>query len=293
MLSVAVGGFCMSVPVESAAGGLTSYLEPSTAEDYRSWDDAACWLLGYPFVPRALGLASRQGSRVLDLGCGTGMFSCWVARRYGVQVIGVDSSPHMLALAAEHYADPSVSYHSSVDDRVPFLRDGSVDAAMACFVFNCIEDPERLQVLVAEVGRVLRSGGRFTILSPHPEHADGLLFEGFRRGAPGARYRAGQPIPVQVRRNDGSWVRIVDTYWPAATYHELLIGAGFRDVHEYAPTVEDAIGVARPDLVTARPWTQERQTPPFLLVTACRFMGASGVSRSPENDDQLDLSRGQ
>nr|BFE99417.1 hypothetical protein GCM10020241_10930 [Streptoalloteichus tenebrarius] len=137
-------------------------------------------------------------------------------------------------------------------------------------MFNTIAEPERLRVLVGEVARVLRPGGRFTTLAPHPDHVDGGRFEGFRRGEPGVRYRPGQAIPVRIRRTDGSWVRVVNVYWPTETYRDLLTGAGFRDVRVDAPRLADAAGVADPALLAARPWALERHRPPFLLVTGVR-----------------------
>ena len=38
-------------------------------------------------------------SSAVDLGCGTGLFACWLHRRYGVPVLGVDRSPRMLEMA--------------------------------------------------------------------------------------------------------------------------------------------------------------------------------------------------
>ncbi|SHF14636.1 class I SAM-dependent methyltransferase [Streptoalloteichus hindustanus] len=266
----------MGVPADRTgldADEVISYRDPGTAEDYQSWDDAVCWVLGYPFVPLALGLTAGadDGRRtVLDLGCGTGVFSRWLARRHGVRVIGADPSPPMLALARRHAADPLVSYHLSVEDRLPFLPDAAVDAATACFVFNAIAELDRLRALLAEVARVLRPGGRFTALGPHPDQVDGVRFESFRRGEPGVRYRAGQPIPVQVRRADGSWRRIVNVYWPTRTYRELFGGAGFHDLRVDGPVLADAAGVAEPALLASRGWALERRRPPFLLVTGVR-----------------------
>ena len=38
-------------------------------------------------------------SSAVDLGCGTGLFACWLHRRFGVPVLGVDRSPKMLEMA--------------------------------------------------------------------------------------------------------------------------------------------------------------------------------------------------
>ncbi|MFF1379182.1 hypothetical protein [Streptomyces sp. NPDC058308] len=73
-----------------------------------------------------------------------------------------------------------------------------------------------------------------------------------------------------MRRHDGTWTTITDVYWPRAVHYEALTAAGFTGIHERAPLLADAHGIAEPELITARPWTVERETAPFLLVTAQR-----------------------
>ena len=52
--------------------------------------------------------ADLTGRRVLDAGCGAGQVSVEMARR-GAEVIGVDLSRSLLALAAERYADETLT----------------------------------------------------------------------------------------------------------------------------------------------------------------------------------------
>ena len=47
-----------------------------------------------------------QGLRVLDAGCGTGVYAEWLLSR-GATVVGVDGSPHMLAHARRRVGDRS------------------------------------------------------------------------------------------------------------------------------------------------------------------------------------------
>lgn len=247
-----------------------SYDQPTVADDYRRWDDAASWLLGYPFVPVALGLDGTSETRLLDLGCGPGDLTRWIAERYAVRIVAVDASAAMIDLARAHCPHGSVEYHVSEVDALPFLPDASMDAAMACFLFTCVSEPSLMHSLIAEAVRVLRPGGRFTVLVPHPDHEHDVSFEGFHRGEPGAEYLAGDSIPIRVRRRDGSWTTITNTYWPRETFHEALAKAGLVDITELAPVLADAHGVADPELIAEREWTRERHTPPFLLLTGTR-----------------------
>jgi len=50
-------------------------------------------------------------AKVLDVGCGTGGSAFYLARKFGAEVVGVDLSTNMLAIAEEHKAsmEPEVS----------------------------------------------------------------------------------------------------------------------------------------------------------------------------------------
>lgn len=263
----------MTVPIADRtvgdAAGVISYHAAEQADDYRSWDDAGSWLLGYAFVPQALGLSEyAAGGRVLDLGCGPGEVTRWLAERCpGARFTAVDSSAAMVELARRHNPHPSVEYRCSEHGGMPFLADGTMDAATASFLFTCFDELADVRALIAEVRRVLRPGGRFTLLHPHPEQVADVSFEGFRRGRPGAAYACGDPMPIDVQRRDGSWTTITNTYWPLETLRAAFLDAGFGELRELAPVLADAVGVADRALVESRPWAREREHPPFLLLT--------------------------
>jgi SAM-dependent methyltransferase len=50
----------------------------------------------------------------VDVGCGTGLFACYLNRRWGIPVIGVDRSPEMLATAARNC--PNLDVHFLCQD---------------------------------------------------------------------------------------------------------------------------------------------------------------------------------
>ena len=250
--------------------GVISYQTPRVADDYCRWDDSGSWLLGYPFLPVALGLDDLPGAHLVDLGCGPGDLTRWIADRHPVRTTAVDTSTAMLDLARSQHPHPAVDYRLGAGDGLPFLADGCADAAMGSFLFTCIADRRLMQSLVDEMARVLRPGGRFTILMPNPDQMHNASFEGFHRGEPDVRYRSGDTLPVQVRREDGSWATITNTYWPRETFQEALAAAAFTGYTELTPLLADAHGVADPALIASRPWTAERERAPFILITATR-----------------------
>jgi MPBQ/MSBQ methyltransferase len=109
----------------------------------------------------ALGFA--PGMRVLDVGCGIGGPSRYVAATYGCEVVGIDLTEEYCEVAAM-LADrvrlgEQVEYRSGNALAMPF-DDGAFDAAYTQHVAMNIAEKGRLY---SEVWRLLKPGGRFGI----------------------------------------------------------------------------------------------------------------------------------
>jgi ubiquinone/menaquinone biosynthesis C-methylase UbiE len=102
------------------------------------------------------------GIDAVELGCGTGYVSGWLARR-GARVTGIDVSPAQLAtarrLAALHGVD--VAFVEADAEALP-LANTSVDLAVSEYGASLWCEPERW---LAEAARVLRPGGRLAFLT--------------------------------------------------------------------------------------------------------------------------------
>lgn len=97
-----------------------------------------------------------QGGRLLDIGCGTGLFVERYCERGG-RAAGLDISPKMLERARDRW--PEAEWIVGTADALPF-RDDSFDAASSLLAFSYFRDPGRM---LAEVVRVLRPGGRLAL----------------------------------------------------------------------------------------------------------------------------------
>jgi demethylmenaquinone methyltransferase/2-methoxy-6-polyprenyl-1,4-benzoquinol methylase len=116
---------------------------------------------------RALGLPA--GSRVLDLACGTGDFLT-IAEHSGLRPFGLDLSWGMLV--ADHSGRPLAQADGSL---LP-VATGSVDGVTCGYALRNFTE---LDAVLKELGRVVRPGGRISLLEVS-EPESGLLLTGYR-----------------------------------------------------------------------------------------------------------------
>jgi ubiquinone/menaquinone biosynthesis C-methylase UbiE len=131
-----------------------------------------------------------DGKTVLDLGCGSGQNSLLLARR-GAEVIGVDISHALLALARQRLAvngcaDAAVRFVPASAHRLP-IPDASVDMVVGIAILHHLD----LDATSREVFRILRPGGRAIFKEPV---RDSWLFRAVRHMIP---YRAANVSPFE------------------------------------------------------------------------------------------------
>jgi ubiquinone/menaquinone biosynthesis C-methylase UbiE len=134
---------------------LAAHLDPSTDAASRrpeTIDRTVEWII------RQLGL--RPGQRVLDLGCGPGLYCERLARR-GLEVVGIDFSPRSIEHAQQRARKQSLAIDYVVQDYTRLDRDAEFDAALLIYLdFGVLSNDDRDEVL-RRVRRALRSGGAF------------------------------------------------------------------------------------------------------------------------------------
>ncbi|MFF4369045.1 class I SAM-dependent methyltransferase [Streptomyces sp. NPDC001594] len=245
----------------------TTWSGTEGARAFAAVEAATDWLLGYPFVFRALARRGiGAGAVIVDYGCGPGKVADRAARLLGARVIGVDTSPEMLALARAP-GTAVAEFHLVEGGRTAGLADGCADAVMCSHVLASLPDEETVVSVFLEVRRLLRPGGPFVLLSTDPD-CGGTEYASLRIGGPGPARAPGQELSVGLRRTDGTWQEVRNHAWPVARIPVLLERAGFRDVLQERPTFDEARAEADPELVRSRPWTAERERPPLVVTTA-------------------------
>lgn len=139
---------------EWVAAGERSWATPVGQE---SWG-----VFGFPEADLRMLPDGLAGKDAIELGCGTGYVSSWLARR-GARVVGIDNSAKQLETATrlrdEHGLD--ITFIHGNAERVPY-PDASFDFAISEYGAVLWADPA---VWVPEAARLLRPGGRLHVLT--------------------------------------------------------------------------------------------------------------------------------
>lgn len=148
----------------------------------------------------------QSGSKVLDVGTGTGVVAITAARQ-GAHVTGLDLTPELLEQAKEDAAiagQTDIVFQEGDAEALPYA-DNSFDLVVSQFGHMFAPRPE---VVVKEIKRVLRKGGHFAFASWPPEHLMGKLFALVNRVAPisdaisSMPEQWGEPQMIQERLKD-------------------------------------------------------------------------------------------
>ena len=139
------------------------------------WDQAARWydaLVGVYgtdhhrdiIMPGVLKLINaRKGDRILDLACGQGVFSRYLASK-GMQVEGLDSSEELIQYARSR-SKPSIVFHVADARKKEAFEKQRFDAA-ACIL--ALQNMERLEPVFQNIAQWLKPEARFVFVITHP-----------------------------------------------------------------------------------------------------------------------------
>lgn len=115
--------------------------------------------------PAVLGLLGEvAGCRVLDVGCGPGLYAAELAQR-GADVVGFDGSARLVQIARSRVGDGADLRVHDVRDPLDWLGDETIDRAVMALVLHHLDNPVPA---LRELHRVLKPGGRLVVSTVHP-----------------------------------------------------------------------------------------------------------------------------
>jgi len=208
-----------------------------------------------PELEKILSLLKAQpGARVLDLACGLGWLTIPMALR-GFQVTGYDLSAAMLTGAQEsaEQADAQVEWVRGDMRSLPASWTATCDfVTLTLSEFGCFQDEADNQQVLAEVARVLKSGGRF--LLDIVVNRDELILKGDRHDClDGGEFFISDKGRLDIL--SGIYTRVFrwdkqgrrhETTWQIRAYtapevKRMLDQAGFQEASAYRNYAGDAL----------------------------------------------------
>lgn len=213
----------------------------------------------FPTLLRQLGPVT--GADVLDLACGTGIYSRMLAGDGAGRVVGVDRSAAMIE-QARALTGPELPVEYKLGDAADMPDLGQFDVVSASFLLNYAETRQRLAALCDTITRHLRPGGRFAGTLPNsgydwdPRRAldarYGATFPPLAEFSSEPELRNGDILPLVLHLSTP--LAIDQRHWTFGTYREALEDSGLREV-TIVPWLPSREGIDRFGAEYWKPWT--------------------------------------
>jgi SAM-dependent methyltransferase len=221
------------------------------------------YVLDPVMLPRAVSDSPRNA---LDVGCGEGRF-CRMLRSHGVDVVGIDPTPALIAAARAR--DAGGTYLRASAERLPFCDD-AFDLVVS--YLSLIDIPD-VRAAVPEMARVLRPGGTLLIANLTSFNT-ACGDSGWIKDSGG--HRLYYPIDNYLHEH-AMWIeyrgiRVVNHHRPLSTYLRALLGAGLVLTYFDEP-------LPTPDAPASRARSYARV--PWFLVMEWLKPGPTSTIRSP------------
>ena len=230
-------------------------------ERFGAWESVAAQRRA---VRAELARAFPPGSRVLELGGGTGVDAEWLVER-GRSVQLTDPSPTMVAIAGERlrpYGAPQpVVCGAEHVDRIG----GKFDGAFSNFAgLNCVED---MSAMASRLGTVIRPGGR-VLLVMFGRVVPGEWLVQLLRGRPRQMFRrfTGGSVRARVSGNEFSiWYHSSAELERAFAPHFRLVGE--KGIGVFVPPSDAEPWITRyPRVLNALEWVDRQLARPLSVL---------------------------
>ena len=109
-------------------------------------------------------LPDVHGMRVLDAGCGPGVYAEWLVR-HGAEVIALDANENMVRLARQRLGESAQVVQANLEEPLDFLDASSYDVVLAPLVMDYVKD---WRATFREFHRVLKIKGILVFSMEHP-----------------------------------------------------------------------------------------------------------------------------
>jgi SAM-dependent methyltransferase len=194
------------------------------------------------------------GLRVLDLGCGTGVYTRRYAEWGAARVVGIDVSEGMLATARA--CEPTPPAHDPQPQRrveylardaahpnedVEGVLDGQFDLVASVYVLCYASSVDELAGMFRTARRALSPvGGRLVAATLNPDHGRGEpYYAGYGFTLSQHDEGEGALVTLNATLPDGEEFSVTARWWSRGVYQKAACDAGFTTLSWTHPTVSE------------------------------------------------------
>jgi SAM-dependent methyltransferase len=185
-------------------------------------------------------LGDLTGLSVLDLACGTGLFTRTIRRWGAARVLGVDTSADMVRVARAHEEEERLGVEYTMGE-ISALGDlGKFDCAVAIYLLSFATSRENIVQMGESVRRNLKPGGRFLtyLLGPDVSREPGYYRKyNFDYDFTGTE-RDGDLMHFTLALGDTP-MRLSAHYWDIATVASAFEEAGLTGIRKVQPELSE------------------------------------------------------
>lgn len=186
-------------------------------------------------------LGDLSGRSILDLACGTGIFTRAIRRWGAVRVVGVDISEDMVRVARAHEAEAPLGLEYVVGDAATIGELGQFDCAVAIHLLGYATSRDVLVQMGKSVARNLEPGGRFIAAIAHPElsRTPGYYRKYGIEFFLDEHVKDGDVLHFSLTLGDTATPRLAGIYWTLDTVASAMEEAGFSGVRWVNPELSE------------------------------------------------------
>ncbi len=173
-----------------------------------------------------------SGLKILDIGCGSGISSRYLAKR-GAKVTGVDNSSEMLELAKTEEDKSPLGIRYALYDvaNLPHLDD--FDLVTPSFLLHYATTKEELNAFALGIATNLKPCGRIVCINNNPEIPIQRYIPGLDNSSEWVDkpFAEGSRVRVHIHGSNGEKLySFMRRFWKKESYEKTLSMAGFSEI---------------------------------------------------------------
>jgi len=212
---------------------------------------------------------NMEGLSIIDLACGEGIYTRKLKKLGASDILGVDLSAAMIALAEESEAQESIGCKYAVHDVLTFQSNTLYDLAVGMYLLNYASSRIELLQFCKVAYSLLKPGGRFIGFNDNPmndpNNYGNYKKYGFVKETPSDR-EEGDPIKYTIINPNGIQFQFNNFYLHPSTYIACMLEAGFSHFTWEGPFLQPD----RPSNSTQDFWEDFMSDPPMIGFSALK-----------------------